>query len=73
MKKLIMLSGALCVLAAASANAQISVVVGQPVYYTPPIYTVEYREYYNRYPHYKGHARGRDDWSYWAEQHHRQQ
>lgn len=75
MKKIILLSSVLCVLAATSANAQISVTVGQPVYverpvyYTPPLYTVEYHEYYNRYPHHARSGRGRGDWSYWAKKH----
>ncbi len=73
MRKIILLSSMLCVLAAASANAQISVSIGQPIYYTPPIYTTVYWEEYNRYPHPKSRARARNDWSYWAEQHRQQQ
>lgn len=74
MKKIILLSGALCVIVAASASAQVSVSVGQPVYverpvyYTPPLYTTTYVEYERRYPRYNGHGHARRDWSYWARQ-----
>ena len=78
MKKIIILSSVLCVLAGTSANAQVSVefdnpdvsvTLGEPVYVAPPVYAPGYVEYYHRYPsqYYDRHGHHRhDDWSYWA-------
>ena len=78
MKNLLILTTGLCLLASYSANAQISVTLGEPmyvappIYYPPPVYAPGYAEYYHRYPsQYYDHRRHQrhGDWSYWAQHH----
>jgi len=63
MKKVIILSSALCLLAS-YANAQVSVTFGDVESYPPNIYSPYYAEYINRYP--TGHRH--DNWEYWAQE-----
>ena len=65
MKKIIILSSAL-LLISFSANAQISVVFGEPEQYPPRIYSPYYEEYIYRYP--TGHNRRDADWIYWGKE-----
>lgn len=63
MKKILILSSAL-LLISFSANAQISVIFGEPEPYPPRIYSPNYEEYIHRYP--TGHIRRDADWVYWG-------
>jgi len=75
MKKLLIISAAaLCVLASSSAQAEVSVAIGvplfapAPVYYPPPVYDPGYVDYYHRYPsqyYDRRYHHRHDDWAYW--------
>ena len=74
MKKIIILSSAMCLLFSYSANAQVAVTFGEPlylappVYYPPPVYAPGYVEFYHRYPsqYYDRWHHRHNDWAYWA-------
>jgi len=81
MKKIILLSSALCVLASYSANAEVSVTFDnpdvsvtfggsdaptEPVYVAPPVYAPGYVEYYHRYPSQYYDRRGHHRHDDWA-------
>ena len=77
MKKILMLSSALFLLTSHAATAQISVILGEPIYVEPPVYSAPpvyapgYLEYNHRYPsqYYDNHRHHRqNDWAYWAKQ-----